>query len=157
MQGLVLQLNVSNGGIPKRPVEQARVTTHGVEGDNWAHPRFHGGPKQALLLIAMEDLDALKVLGYPVFPGALGENLTVTGIPFREVRIGDRFQAGEVSLEITKLRQPCRTLDSIRKGIQSELYDTKPGAPLWGRGGFYARVTTGGVIRTGDKILKSTL
>jgi MOSC domain-containing protein YiiM len=156
MEGVVLQINVSQGGIPKSPIREARVTKRGIEGDSWAHPRFHGGPKQALLLIATEDLEALKLLGYPVYPGAMGENLTVSGIPFRDVRFGDRFRAGDVVLEITKLRQPCRTLDSVRKGIQAELYDTTPGNPLWGRGGFYARIITEGLIHPGDIIAKAT-
>jgi MOSC domain-containing protein YiiM len=155
MRGTVVQINASKGGIPKLPVGVATVTERGVVGDNWAHPRFHGGPKQALLLIAMEDLDSLKALGYPVYPGALGENLTMAGIDMRAVRFGDRFRAGEVLLEITKLRQPCRTLDLIRKGIQLELYDTTPGAANWGRGGFYARVIEGGTIRPGDIIAKA--
>jgi MOSC domain-containing protein YiiM len=155
MRGTVVQINASKGGIPKLPVGVATVTERGVAGDDWAHPRFHGGPKQALLLIATEDLDELKDKGYPVYPGALGENLTVTGIDMRDVRFGDRFRVGEVLLQITKLRQPCRTLDSIRKGIQLELYDTTPGAPNWGRGGFYARVVEPGTIRPGDIIAKA--
>jgi MOSC domain-containing protein YiiM len=155
MKGTVVQINVSKGGIPKLPVGVATVTERGVVGDDWAHPRFHGGPKQALLLISTEDLDGLKALGYPVYPGALGENLTISGIDMRAVRFGDRFEAGDVLLEITKLRQPCRTLDLIRKGIQLELYDTTPGAANWGRGGFYARVIEGGTIRPGDIIAKA--
>jgi MOSC domain-containing protein YiiM len=157
MQGFVLQLNVSRGGIPKRPILEARVTREGIEGDSWNNPKYHGGPRQALLLISIEDIEELKAQGYPVYPGALGENLTVSGIPFREVRIGDRFQAGEVTFEITKLRKPCRTLDSIQIGIQLSLYDTKPGAELWGRGGFYARILREGVIRPGDTIAKANL
>ncbi|HYP05612.1 MAG TPA: MOSC domain-containing protein [Bryobacteraceae bacterium] len=156
MQGVVLQINVSQGGIPKRAIAEGRVTRHGIEGDSWAHPRFHGGPKQALLLISAEDLDALKLLGYPVYPGALGENLTVAGIDFRQVRFGDRFHVGEATIEITKLRQPCRTLNTLGSGIQKQLYDTTPGAPLWARGGFYAKVVTEGLIRPGAIIAKAT-
>ena len=91
-------------------------------------------------------------MGYAVYPGALGENLTTTGIDMRAVRLGDRFRAGEVILEITKLRKPCRTLDSIQKGIQSELYDTSFNSPIWGRGGFYASVIRPGIVRPGDII-----
>lgn len=156
MQGVVLQVNVSQGGIPKRPVSEGCVSVRGLDGDSWAHPRYHGGPKQALLLISAEDIEALKSLGYALYPGALGENLTVRGIPFRDVRLGDRFRCGGIVLEITKLRKPCRTLDAIGRGIQKQLYDTTPGAPLWGRGGFYARVIAEGVIRPGDIIAKAT-
>ena len=157
MQGVVLQINISPGGIPKLPIPEARITRRGIDGDSWAHPRFHGGPKQALLLIAVEDLEELKLAGFPVYPGALGENLTISGLPFRDVRFGDRFRIGDVVLEITKLRQPCRTLDKVRKGIQLELYDTSPGAPLWGRGGFYAKVITEGTIHPGAIIAKADL
>ena len=33
MTATLIQLNISNGGIPKRPVDSARVTRFGVEGD----------------------------------------------------------------------------------------------------------------------------
>ena len=45
MTGSVLQLNISPGGIPKRPIPEAIVTVEGVRGDHWAHPDIHGGPK----------------------------------------------------------------------------------------------------------------
>ena len=128
MRGLIHQINISPGGIPKLPITEAHVTSEGIEGDSWAHPRFHGGPKQAILLISLEDLELLKELGYHVYPGALGENLTTTGIDMRSVRFGDVFRAGEAVLQITKLRKPCHTLDSIRKGIQTQLYDNNPGS-----------------------------
>jgi MOSC domain-containing protein YiiM len=155
MQGFVHQINISRGGIPKLPVTLAMVTEEGIQGDGWAHPRFHGGKKQALLLISTEDIDFLKELGYSVYPGALGENLTISGIDMRQVRLGDRFRADGILLEITKLRRPCQTLDSIRKGIQLELYDENPGSAKWGRGGFYAKVIEPGTIHKGAIIAKA--
>ena len=95
--------------------------------------------------------------GFRTPPGALGENLTISGIDLREVRLGDRFRAGEVLLEITKLRKPCQTLDPIGRGIQNELYDSASGSPKWGRGGFYAKVLQPGSIRPGDIIAKVDL
>ena len=152
MRGLIHQINISPGGIPKLPITEAHVTTEGIEGDSCAHPRFNGGPKQAVLLISLEDLELLKERGYRVYPGALGENLTTTGIDMRSVRFGDVFRAGEAVLQITKLRQPCHTLDSIGKGIQTHLYDKNPGSAMWGCGGFYASVKQPGIIRPGDII-----
>ena len=52
-------------------------TPHGIQGDSWAHPQIHGGPRKALLIVCAEAIDELRAEGYPVFPGALGENLTV--------------------------------------------------------------------------------
>lgn len=157
MRGTIVQVSISPGGIPKRPIEQGEVTLRGISGDDWRNKKYHGGPDQALLLISMEDLRDLEREGYPVSPGALGENLTTEGLDFRAVRKGDVLRAGSVLLEITKLRQPCRTLDPFGPGIQKRLMDAaaKKGdvqSLVWGRGGFYARVIRGGVVRKGDSI-----
>ena len=76
MTGHIVQINISPGGVPKRPIAEAEVTPEGIRGDSWAHPQIHGGPNQALLLITSEGIGELIAQGYPVFPGALGENLT---------------------------------------------------------------------------------
>src|SRR5271165_6682873 len=60
----ILQINISKGGVPKRPVQDALVTALGIEGDLHAHPAIHGGPVKALLLITSEGLDELKQLGF---------------------------------------------------------------------------------------------
>lgn len=153
MQGIVRQINISRGGIPKLPIPEAIVTTGGIEGDSWTHPRIHGGPQKALLIMSLEDIESLRQMGYAISPGSLGENLTVEGLDMRRVRFGDRFRAGTVLLEITKLRMPCRTLDSIKPGIQDQLYSTTPGSSLWGKGGFYAKVIEAGAIRPADVIV----
>jgi MOSC domain-containing protein YiiM len=154
MQGTIHQINISRGGIPKLPIPDANVTSRGIDGDSWAHPHIHGGPNQALLLISLEDLANLQRQGFKTPPGALGENLTISGMNMRDIRFGDRFHAGEVLLEITKLRRPCQTLDSISPDIQTELYDSVPGSAKWGKGGFYAKVLEPGAIRRGDIIAK---
>jgi MOSC domain-containing protein YiiM len=155
MRGFVHQISISRGGIPKREICEATVTLAGIEGDSFAHPRIHGGLEQAILLISLEVIESLEHQGYPVFPGALGENLTTTGIDMRNIRRGDQFHVGEVELEITKPREPCGTLYRIKPGIQKDLYDLTVGAPNWGRGGFYAKVLRPGTIVKGDIIAKA--
>jgi MOSC domain-containing protein YiiM len=157
MTGSILQINISPGGIPKRPIPEATVTAEGILGDRWAHPDIHGGPKQAVLLITAEGIEDLIAQGYPLFPGALGENLTITGLDRRQMRVGQRYRAGEVLLELTKLRAPCATLDVYGPGIQRAIYDLQvkggdPSTPRWGLGGFYARVLKAGTIRPQDII-----
>ena len=157
MTGSVLQINISPGGVPKRPIFEAEVTPAGIRGDSWAHPDIHGGPRQALLLITSEGIAELIAQGYPLYPGALGENLTTQGLDRRQMRAGQRFRAGEVFLEITKLRGPCSTLDVYGPGIQRALYDAQvkagdPSSARWGLGGFYAQVLKAGVIRPHDII-----
>jgi MOSC domain-containing protein YiiM len=155
--GSVHQLNVSNGGVPKYAIPHTEATPLGLAGDRQAHPEFHGGPRQALLLISRENLDALREDGWPLFPGALGENVTTEGIDFRQVRIGQRYRIGEAIVEITKVRQPCHQLDPYGQGIQRAIFDraaknNDPRSAHWGLSGFYAAVPRPGLIRTGDII-----
>jgi MOSC domain-containing protein YiiM len=157
MTGSIVQINISPGGVPKRPIAEAEVTPQGIRGDSWAHPQIHGGPMQALLLITSEGIDELIAQGYPVFAGALGENLTTTGLDRRQMRLGQRYRAGEVVLEITKMRTPCTTLDVYGASIKQAVYDIQVRAnnaesPRWGLAGFYARVIRSGLIRPKDII-----
>jgi MOSC domain-containing protein YiiM len=156
MTAAILQINVSPGGIPKRPIKEALVTMEGIRGDRWSHPDIHGGPNQALLIITSEGIDELVAQGFPLFPGALGENLTTRGLERRQFRAGQRYRAGEVFLELTKRRAPCATLN-VYPGIQHAIFDAQvnthdASSPRWGLSGFYARVLRAGTIRPGDPI-----
>ena len=153
----VLQINVSPGGVPKRPIPAGVVTSLGIAGDGHAHPQLHGGPRQAILIITSEGIEELKEQGFPLYHGALGENLTTRGLDRRCVRIGQRYRIGEVFLEITKLRAPCETLNPYGPGIQKAVYDQEvkagnPASPRWGLSGFYASVLQAGTVRPGDPI-----
>jgi MOSC domain-containing protein YiiM len=157
MQGTILQVNVSPGGIPKRPIAGGLITSLGIEGDGHAHPQFHGGPERAILLIAMETVEELKTRGYPLFAGAMGENLTTRGIDVRALRPGDRLRAGGAELEITRPRVPCSQLRVYGETLGHEIYDElvkafNPDTPRWGMSGFYARVVSPGEVRPGDII-----
>lgn len=157
MQGKVVQVNISAGGVPKRAILEGRLTGEGFEGDSWKHPKIHGGPLQAVLLVSMEVLNGLKAKGFKVFAGAIGENLTTEGLCYGDLRAGSRLRAGEALLEITKVRTPCDTLSVYGMGIQKEIYDArvKQGdflSPLWGRSGFYAKVLEPGIVRPDDII-----
>lgn len=153
----VLQINVSQGGVPKRPIPAGVVTSLGIAGDGHAHPQIHGGPRQAILIITSEGIDELTGQGFPLYHGALGENLTTRGLDRRRVRIGQRYRIGQVLLEITKLRSPCDTLSPYGLGIQNAVYDQEvkagnPASPRWGLSGFYASVLRAGTIHPGDPI-----
>lgn len=157
--GSVLQVNLSEGGVPKRAVAEGFVSELGLEGDDHAHPEIHGGPLQALLFIASEGIEELKEVGFPLFPGALGENITTAGLDHRKWRIGQHWRVGtDVLVEFTKMRAPCATLNRYGAGlIQKAIYDEMvkdgdPSSPHWGLSGCYARVIQGGAIHPGDII-----
>lgn len=158
--GRVLQVNVApQGGVPKRPVPEAMVRRLGLDGDKQADTRHHGGPRQAVLVIDLAGIEALKAQGFPVFPGALGENLTTEGLDLRPLGPGTRLRAGEAILEVTKPRQPCRTIHAwggpaIGKACyDARVDDGEVGSPRWGLSGLYCAVVREGMVRAGDAVL----
>jgi MOSC domain-containing protein YiiM len=150
--GCVLQISVSRGGLPKRAIPEGDVTPLGIAGDDQAHPEIHGGSEQAILLIASESIAELTAEGYPLYPGALGENVTTVGLDRRQWRAGQRWRIGPVIVELTKLRAPCSQLNVYGPGIQKAIYAADPSSPRWAMSGFYARVIQPGKIHPGDPI-----
>jgi MOSC domain-containing protein YiiM len=157
VQGTIVQISISLGGLPKRPVSGGFAAPWGIEGDKHAHPEIHGGPRQAILLIGAEVVEELQRRGYPISFGSLGENLTTRGIDVRGLRIGDRLRAGGALLEITKPRGPCKQLDIYGPTIKQEIYDPRVKekdhtSPHWGMSGFYLSVVEPGPVCPGDII-----
>lgn len=62
--GRIVQINLSDGGVPKLPVPAGEVTLAGLEGNSpsWTlrerqrQLKFHGGPDRALCLWSLEAL-----------------------------------------------------------------------------------------------------
>lgn len=157
MPGRIEQINISAGGVPKYPVLQAQVGPEGIAGDVQKNRKYHGGPRQALLWITAEGLEELKEAGFPVYPGALGENVTSSGIDRRTVRVGQRWRMGEIEVEVTKVRQPCFQLDPYGDTIQKFIFDPQVKAgdsssPRWGLSGFYLAIVRLGSIAPGDSV-----
>jgi MOSC domain-containing protein YiiM len=158
MNGRIIQVNVSPGGIPKRPVPEGLLAPLGLQGDGHAHPQYHGGPMKAILAVTAEVVDQLIAEGFPLFYGALGENLTIRGIDARWLRSGQRWRAGQAVIELTTLRIPCSALtvyDLPGRPLRSAIWDDKtkagdPSSPVWAKAGFYASVVQPGEIRPGD-------
>jgi MOSC domain-containing protein YiiM len=155
--GSVLQVSVSRGGLPKRAISVGDLQPLGIVGDDYAHPGIHGGPQQAVLLISSEAIAELTALGFPLYPGALGENITTIGLDRRLWRIGQRWRIGYTIVELTKVRAPCSALNVYGSGIQKAVYDSQvrdgdPSSARWALSGFYTAVVMGGAIRAGDPI-----
>jgi MOSC domain-containing protein YiiM len=150
VDGVLVQVSVSGGGVPKRAVAQARLAFSGVEGDRQADRRYHGGPNQAVCLFDAEKLEELAAESYAVRPGSLGENLTTRGLDYRAVRIGDVYRIGdEATIQVTKPRVPCTTIQVYGEPIIKRLWG--PTVP-WGESGFYGRVLSEGLVRPGDVV-----
>jgi MOSC domain-containing protein YiiM len=150
VNGRIAQINVSPGGVPKKPVPAAHVAADGVDGDGHHDLENHGGPERAVCLFGLEQIRALQAEGHPVIPGALGENVTVEGIDWTHVVPGSRLQLGErLLLEVTRYTSPCTNIKyAFAHGEYSRVSEKRN--PGWSR--VYARVLVPGTIRTGDAV-----
>lgn len=139
-------------GIYKKPVDQAFLTTTGLEQDQHGDPRHHGGPEKALHHFASEHYRALQN-GLPepaaghCQPGAFGENLVTEGLTECDVCVGDVFRLGDARLQVSQPRQPCWRLNA-RFGIA----DMSRRFQETLRTGWYYRVFQEGVIHAHDSL-----
>jgi MOSC domain-containing protein YiiM len=150
-KGRIFQINVSDGGVPKRPVRSARLEPDGVEGDSQRDLRHHGGPERALCLYSLERIEALQEEGHPVFPGATGENLTLAGLHWEKMQPGTVLHLGETAvIEITGYTTPHEKLISayFKGGDSDRIFQDKH--PGWAR--LYARVVKPGMLHVGDVV-----
>jgi MOSC domain-containing protein YiiM len=149
-EGRVTGLQRSGGGVPKLPVQRAMVRAGGMEGDKQANRRFHGGPDRALCLYAQERLDALAAEGHPVERGTLGENVTIAGLRWEEVRPGAQLRLGGVPVEVTGFAAPCGKIAFGFADGSSARVGQKVN-PGWSR--VYVRVLAEGELAVGDPVV----
>jgi MOSC domain-containing protein YiiM len=130
-----------------------RATERGLEGDQVADTRYHGGRDQAVYAFAREDLDWwAEELGREVPDGQFGENLTTLGIDVNAAEVGERWQVGSAVLEVAMVRVPCRDFKAWQR-ISG--YDDRAWVKRFtavGRPGPYLRVVREGELSAGDAI-----
>jgi MOSC domain-containing protein YiiM len=150
MQGSITSINLSAGGVPKRPVNSAMITPAGLVGDRQRNRKVHGGPDRAVCLLAQEIIDDLAAQGHPIRPGSTGENVTIAGLDWSALKPGSRLTfADHVVLEITSYTAPCRNIaKSFTDGAIHYLDQQQP----HGRARLYARVLAPGLVSVGDKV-----
>ncbi|MDP2575499.1 MOSC domain-containing protein [Vibrio penaeicida] len=141
-----------SSGIDKHPVEgRYWVNELGIEGDEQADKRYHGGVEKALHAYASEHYErwVAKLGDAPRFHqiGAFGENLSTQGLDEDTICLGDIYQIGECLVEVSQGRMPCWKLNVRfdRPDMSLLLQET-----LWT--GWYFRILRGGHIGAGDDI-----
>lgn len=140
-EGAVVALHLGDGGVPKRAARFVEVGYGGVVGDRQGTRRHHGAPWQALCLWSEEVIAAFAAGGHPIGPGYAGENVTIVGLRWGDVRPGVRMAIGTVLCEVSSYAVPCRqnaewfsdrSFDRIhhRHGPVSRMYATvlRPGS-----------------------------
>jgi MOSC domain-containing protein YiiM len=148
--GVIHQVSVSNGGVPKNAVPEGEITRFGVRGDRQRDTRNHGGPQRAVCLFSLEVIERLRAEGHPIAPGTAGENVTISGLDWPRVVPGARLRLGdEVVLEVTRYTTPCTNIAaSFSDGDSTRILDKRhPGESR-----VYASVLAPGRIRPGDPV-----
>lgn len=131
-----------------------QVDALGLDGDQVADTKHHGGVHQAVYAFAREDLDAWQSrLGMELSDGQFGENLTTTGIDVNAALIGERWRIGSALLEVADVRIPCNVFKGWmgRRGLDEKGWVKRFTAE--GRPGPYLRVIEPGSITAGDAIV----
>ena len=137
-------------GIFKQPTEgPIEVKRLGLEGDQQANKKLHGGIYKAICVYPSEHYDLWKEeLGKPDLSfGDFGENLTTVGLMEGDICLGDRLRIGSVEIVVTQPREPCITLNARldKKDLSARIRKS-------GRSGFYFSVEREGTIENGDSI-----
>lgn len=149
--GVIHQLNTSQGGVPKLPVPSATIGERGLAGDRQDEPEpVHGGPLKAVCLFALEVIEKFAAEGHSIGPGSAGENVTVQGLDWPQVVPGTRLLLGDqVRLEVTGYASPCKKQTRwFADGNFARLNNrVNPGNSR-----VYAKVLRGGTVAPGDPV-----
>lgn len=142
----------TDSGLHKAPVHGLiEVNSTGLQGDEQADTKNHGGLDKAVFVMPAENYSKFKI-AQPF--GFLGENLTISGLDENLVCLGDRFRVGGVLLEVSQPRSPCWKLGEHAKtqpawktaGDFLKTYSES------GYVGFYCRVIEEGLLQQGDQV-----
>ena len=141
--------------IGKRSVSDTIVVKRlGLEGDEQADLSVHGGLDKALYAYASEHYafwqEQRRERGVSLFDevlpsGFMGENLTLQGLDFSEVWIGDELHLPDAVLCVTAPREPCFKFNAVM-GYSGAARDMARS----GFCGFYLSVRQAGSLQAGQ-------
>ena len=133
------------------------IPGHGVEGDAHAGPTVKHRSRVArdpsapnLRQVHLLHAELLAELDIP--PGALGENITTSGLDLLALPEATRLTIGTATIEITGLRNPCSQIEAYRPGLLRAVLHRTPDGTTIRKSGIMGIVLTGGDIRPGDPI-----
>jgi MOSC domain-containing protein YiiM len=137
MKGKVIAVNQAEvRGIPKRNVGEGYLRAGwGLEGDAHAGPwdrQISVFPLEAMALMPPDIMSTLE-------EGDYSENITIEGIPLKELRIGRRLQIGEAEVLI-------RHIGKERPKPEGRPY-------IVSREGRFGTVTKSGTVKKGDLVI----
>ena len=159
MEPSVLQINrkpetKKEFGLPKYPVNEAKVSLMGIDGDfnRFRSTKKNNDPKMALLVLTSDIINELNYEGWPIKAGDLGENLTLTDIDYRSLAPNQKYAIGSTQIEISFICDPCSNLKALPYVGKEKVNDFIK--TLLNRRGWYAKVLKAGRIVKGDIVKK---
>ena len=165
IQGKVLAVSRSaKHGVGKIPQDAIRLLAGlGVEGDAHAGTTVQHlyrmkldptAPNLAQVhFLHAELFDEMASKGFALEAGTLGENVLTQGIDLINLPTGTIFRIGaEAVVEISGIRDPCKQIDRIAKGLTKTLFDRDIDGGVVRKAGIMGVVVTGGTVTPGDTI-----
>ncbi|MEO9946613.1 MOSC domain-containing protein [Paraglaciecola sp.] len=139
-------------GIYKYPTTSVIVNKLGIEGDIQVDKRFHGGPERALHQYALSSYEKI-IKHYPLLyrkanVGSIGENISITTMNETNVCIGDTYQIGTVTIQVSGPRMPCFKISEKFSTPGLDKFVAKHGIHGW-----YYRVLNEGSFSIDDDVL----
>ena len=152
---LVIEGRTVRSGIGKRGVDGARkVAPLGIEGDEQADLSVHGGVAKAVYAYPHEHYTFWETVraqagaaawGERLPSGAVGENLTLSGLLESDAWIGDVWRFADCTLAVSEPRFPCFKFNAAMGFKHAARAMT---AQAWC--GFYLAVRIPGTLRAGE-------
>jgi len=141
--------------VPSAIVKTARtgsisVGVLGLDGDEQADLTVHGGPEKAVYAYAASHFPDWAA-HFPTLNftgGAMGENLTVTGMTEADICVGDVHAIGTALLQVCQPRQPCFKFSLRHNNNRLPKAMVKSGQSGW-----YYRVLQTGALKAGDTLI----
>lgn len=140
-------------GIDKGAVQSAKIDELGMVDDVQVDKRFHGGPERALHQYALKSYERIikrfPLLHKTALPGSIGENLTVNGMNDTNVCIGDTYQMGTLTVQVSSPRIPCWKISHKMNMPDLDKFVAEKQITGW-----YYRVLEGGTLFLGDEVTR---
>ena len=148
----LLSIEGERSGIVKSPAAgPVMLTPTGLEGDEQADLRHHGGVDKALHHYPVEHYAVLAAewpqCAASVGAGFLGENISTHGLDEHALCIGDLLRIGEARVQVSQTRSPCWKIDRRLKVDDASRFVEAAGITGW-----YYRVLAPGMVGAGDEI-----
>lgn len=138
--------------ISKKSVAKIIIRKNGIDHDEVANTKHHGGEMRAVHHYSLYNYKCLKEkfpeIAHRFVPGSFGENILTEELTESELNIGDIYQLGSARVQLTVSRRPCATINYAYQDnrVLKEVMET-------GRTGWFYRVLNEGEVSVGDDLV----